>query len=78
MPRPDLSEPLLNCAQLAARLNVRPATIRAWTSQRRIPCVKLGARAVRYRESDCHSLIRDVPALRPLSAVPVPQTPTRG
>ena len=69
MPRPDLSEPLLTCAELADRLNVRPATIRAWTFQRRIPYVRIGARAVRYRASDCLSLLKDVPALRPLSAV---------
>ena len=35
MSRTDLSEPLLTCLQLAARLNVRPGTIRAWTSRRR-------------------------------------------
>jgi excisionase family DNA binding protein len=76
MPRPDLSEPLLTCSQLADRLNVRPATIRAWTFHRRIPYVRIGARAVRYRLADCRSVVRDVPALRPLSSVPKSEEPT--
>jgi len=66
MPRPDLPEPLLTCSQLAARLNVRPATIRAWTSRRRIPFVRIGSRMVRYRESDCRALVKTVAALEDL------------
>ncbi len=67
MPKPDLSEPLLTCCQLAERLNVRPATIRAWTCRRRIPFVRVGSRMVRYRESDCRALIKTVPALEDLA-----------
>ncbi|MFQ5930948.1 MAG: helix-turn-helix transcriptional regulator [Nitrospiraceae bacterium] len=63
-----MKEQLLTCPQLAALLSVKPATIRKWTYQRRIPCVRLaGGRAVRYRLSDCEKLIRSGlrPALRP-------------
>ncbi len=62
-----MNEQLLTCSQLAALLNVRTSTIRKWTFQRRIPCVRLaGGRAVRYRLSDCEKLIRAGlrPALR--------------
>jgi len=63
-----MKEQLLTCSQLADLLSVKPATIRKWTFQRRIPCVRLaGGRAVRYRLSDCEKLIRSglQPALRP-------------
>lgn len=62
-----MNEQLLTCSQLATLLNVRPSTIRKWTFQRRIPCVRLaGGRAVRYRLSDLEKLIRAGvrPALR--------------
>ena len=63
-----MKEQLLTCSQLADLLSVKPATIRKWTYQRRIPCVRLaGGRAVRYRLSDCEKLIRSGlrPAVRP-------------
>ncbi len=62
-----MNEQLLICSQLAILLGVRISTIRKWTYQRRIPCVRLaGGRAVRYRLSDCEKLIRAGlrPALR--------------
>jgi len=58
------SESLLTCSQLASRLNVKPSTVRAWTSQRRIPFVRLAnGRAVRYREADVRTMCRPVTAL---------------
>jgi excisionase family DNA binding protein len=66
-----LQEKLHTCDEAAALLNVKPSTIRAWTSRRRITCVKLnGGRAVRYRQSDLEKLIKAGlrPALRPLCA----------
>ena len=60
-------EPLLTCQEVASRLNIRPSTIRAWTSRRRIASVRVGARSVRYRESDIRALLRPMPALRPLA-----------
>ncbi len=65
----DLSaDSLLTCGQAANFLNLKPSTIRAWTSRRRIACVKLNGRSVRYRQSDLERVIRAGlrPALRPL------------
>ena len=42
---------LLDFKEAAAFLRVEPSTIRAWTSQRRLPVIRLG-RAVRYLKSD--------------------------
>ncbi len=59
-----MKEQLLTCSQLADLLSVKPATIRKWTYQRRIPFVRLaGGRAVRYRLSDFEKLVRS--GLRP-------------
>ena len=49
---PPWEDPLLTCAELAERLRLKPATIRLWTRQGKIPVVRLGARAVRYRQRD--------------------------
>ena len=49
---------LLTCFQVARLLAVRPSTIRAWTSKRRIPFIKLNGKAVRYRQSDIERLIK--------------------
>lgn len=52
------SGPLITCSELAVLLGLRPATIRRWTSQRRIPHVRLNSRVVRYRLADVESIIR--------------------
>ena len=44
-------EELLTAKKTAEILGVPLGTIRAWTHQRRLPCVHLG-RAVRYRPED--------------------------
>lgn len=43
-PKPDL----VDVTRAAELLGVRPKTIRKMTSERRIPCVKLSSRCVRY------------------------------
>ena len=58
---------LLTCDQAADLLSVSPATIRAWTCRRKIPCVRLnGTRTVRYRVVDLERIIKagSSPALR--------------
>jgi excisionase family DNA binding protein len=47
---------LLTVPEAAAFLRLKPSTIRAWVSQRRIPFVKLG-RLVRIRRADAEALI---------------------
>jgi len=49
---------LLTCPEVAHRLAVSPSTIRLWTAQRRIPSVKIGPSAVRYRWDDVEAVIR--------------------
>ena len=62
-------ERLLTTNELADILQVKPSTIRAWVLRRKIPFVKLaGGRPVRYRESDIRTILKTVPALRPLAA----------
>ena len=54
-----LQDTLLDCLQAATFLHVKPSTIRAWTTKRRIACVKLaGGRAVRYRLSDLERIVK--------------------
>ena len=56
---------LLTVPEAAAMLGLKPATIRKWAYERRLPVVKLRS-AVRFRVSDLETLIaRSVhPALR--------------
>lgn len=57
---------LLTVPEAAALLRLRPSTVRAWVSQKRIPYVKLG-RLVRIRRSDAEALIQSsiVPMEKP-------------
>jgi excisionase family DNA binding protein len=48
---------LLTVPEAAELLRLKPSTIRAWVSQRRIPYVKLGGRLVRIRRSDAQAII---------------------
>jgi excisionase family DNA binding protein len=50
---------LLRVHEAAALLGVKPPTIRAWLLQRRLPCVRLSARAIRLRRSDIEKVISD-------------------
>jgi excisionase family DNA binding protein len=47
---------LLTVTEFADLLRLKPSTIRAWTSQNRIPFVKVG-RLVRIRRSDAEAYI---------------------
>jgi excisionase family DNA binding protein len=61
-------DPLLDIREAAALLALQPATLRRWTFTRRIPSVRLGLRAVRYRRSELLRFIAagERPALRPI------------
>jgi excisionase family DNA binding protein len=48
---------LLRVSEAAALLGLTPRTIRSWLLQRRIPCVRLSARAIRLRKSDVDEII---------------------
>jgi excisionase family DNA binding protein len=48
---------LLTAEEVAKLLGVRPATIRQWRWQRRLPAVKLG-RAVRFRREDIEAIVQ--------------------
>ena len=63
-------DPLLDIREAAALLALQPATLRRWTFTRRIPSVRLGLRAVRYRRSELLKFIAagEREALRPLPA----------
>jgi excisionase family DNA binding protein len=66
-------EVLLTALDVARLLSVRVSTIRAWTSRRKIPFVKLaGGRSVRYRLSDLERLVKA--GLRP-ALCPLPEAP---
>ena len=42
------NDSLLTAEQLAEKLQIGRRTIGAWTAARRIPCLRLGKRCVRY------------------------------
>jgi excisionase family DNA binding protein len=48
---------LLRVPEAAALLGLKPATVRAWLLQRKLPCVGLSARAVRLRREDIERII---------------------
>jgi excisionase family DNA binding protein len=48
---------LLTVPEAASFLRLQPSTIRAWILQRKIPFVKLGHRAVRFRRCDLEKFI---------------------
>lgn len=64
-----MSERLLRRTEVARILGLKPATIRAWTSQGRLSYIKLSLRAIRYRLSDIEALIQagERPSFRPLA-----------
>jgi excisionase family DNA binding protein len=58
------SEQLLTAGDVARILQVHPKTVYLWASQRVLPAVRLGDRAVRFRHEDVARLVADrlVPA----------------
>lgn len=68
---------LLTADAAALYLGIEVSTLRAWTSRRKVPVVKLlGGRSVRYRQSDLERLVKSWsrPALR-RSATPGETSP---
>ena len=58
-----MEEKLMRAEELAQALGLQVATVRRWTYERRLPCVRIGKRAVRYRLRDVERvLLRDEPA----------------
>jgi predicted site-specific integrase-resolvase len=49
---------LLTAAELAARLSVRPATIRVWARAGMIPAVRLTPKVVRFEPGDVLAALR--------------------
>jgi excisionase family DNA binding protein len=76
----------LKAEQVAAMLNVQIATIRKWTSQRSIPCIRLSRRAVRYSEKAIREWIQsktrtergDTPCVNPTTNRRKRRTPRTG
>jgi excisionase family DNA binding protein len=66
MRRHEVIEKLYTAKEAAEILSVQLATIRRWTYERRLTFVRVGGRAVRYRESDLKAMIKVVAALRPV------------
>jgi len=62
-------EQLLDTAAAAHYLTVKPASLRRWTSTRKITFVRVGSRAVRFRRRDLDRFIAagERPALRPVA-----------
>lgn len=50
---------LLTCEEVAKLLSLKDLTVRRWTKEGKIPCVRIGGRAVRYRPSDLEKWIQD-------------------
>lgn len=58
------AESLLNVDQWAAKLGIKPSTVRAWLLRRKIAYVKIGKRAIRIPLSEAERIINEgfVPA----------------
>lgn len=49
----------LTAAELAARLRLRPDTIRLWTREGIIPAIRVTGKVVRYDEDEVERALRD-------------------
>lgn len=49
---------LLSVAQVAERLNAKPATVRLWIREGRLPAIKVGPRLWRVAETDLAAFLR--------------------
>ena len=58
---------LLRVEEFAARLNIKPATARAWLLRRRIAKVRVGQRSIRIPATELQRIVDEgtVPAHRP-------------
>jgi excisionase family DNA binding protein len=55
----SVTDELLRVPEAARMLSLKPATVRAWLLRRKLPFVRLSARAVRLRQSDIERLITE-------------------
>lgn len=53
-------EKLLTIVELADRLGISPGTAYHWLSQRRLPCIRLSSRCVRFREADVEKMLEQL------------------
>ena len=53
-------EKLLTVKELAELLGIAPASVYHWLSQKRLPCIRLSARCVRFRQKDLEALIEQL------------------
>lgn len=53
-------EKLLTVKEVAEQLGIAPASVYHWVSQNRLPCVRLSARCVRFRQKDLEALIEQL------------------
>ncbi len=69
----DTDDRLLDKNGAAAFLGVAPRTLYKWAAQGRLPVVRLGRRAVRFRVGALRALVatHEEPATKPLSGVVV-------
>jgi excisionase family DNA binding protein len=60
---------MLDTTKAAEFLGVKPATVRKWKAERRLPFTKVGGTAIRFRQSELVKFLKqgDTPALRPLT-----------
>ncbi len=70
---------LLNAREAASLLGIKLATLRKWTYERRIPCIRLGRRVL-YNPEALKRIIRagEQPALRPLNGQGQDKLPSPG
>jgi excisionase family DNA binding protein len=53
-------EKLLTVKEVAELLQIAPGSVYHWLSARRLTCVRLSARCVRFREKDLEALVEQL------------------
>lgn len=53
-----MSDKYLTISDVAEKLGVKKGTIYAWLFQKRLPCIKLTGKMVRFRESDLEAWLK--------------------
>jgi excisionase family DNA binding protein len=61
-----MNDRLLNVAEVAQLLGLSKGTVYHHVSERRIPCVRLSARCLRFRESEMQEFIKKLATERPI------------
>jgi len=65
-----MNDRLLNVGEVAELLGLSKGTIYHLVSQRRLPCVRLSARCLRFRESEIQDFIKKLAASGPSDQFP--------